>query len=382
MNLLISFPILLILIFEILHRSRQTSPLQIKPFAWNLSEQDNRVLIDGWLEICNPHNKMEVMIPELEIKTTLLGNLEKNNLIIKHKIIPHHPNEHPRDDDYWYAYILKGNCKTKVRIEISISTIEGNINQISIESVWMDILWVNYGPFGRQLRREGFIVSEKPKQTLSHKFQEESKCKVLPISTHLLGSLDDPFDVINKYSKDIAQPGDILTIGETPLAIMQGRYIHPSNIMPSFLAKTLCRSFHPTSSLATACGLQILIDIEGTTRIIFAWLIGVILKIIGIRGGFYRIAGEQARLIDDITGTTPPYDQTIVLGPKSTQELCNEVINKLGISLAIVDVNDLGRVKILASSKNTDEGLVIKALRRNPAGNANEQTPIVLIRPS
>ena len=37
---------------------------------------------------------------------------------------------------------------------------------------------------------------------------------------------------------------------------------------------------------------------------------------------FYRLAGDQARLIDDITGTTPPYDQTIVLGPERTVAFC------------------------------------------------------------
>ena len=38
-----------------------------------------------------------------------------------------------------------------------------------------------------------------------------------------------------------------------------------------------------------------------------------------IKGIFYRLAGKQARLIDDITGTTPPYDKSIVLGPKDSQ---------------------------------------------------------------
>ena len=42
---------------------------------------------------------------------------------------------------------------------------------------------------------------------------------------------------------------------------------------------------------------------------------------------FYRLAGEQARLIDDITGTTPPYDQVIVLGPINTKKFCNEIAN-------------------------------------------------------
>ena len=97
---------------------------------------------------------------------------------------------------------------------------------------------------------------------------------------------------------------------------------------------------------------------------------------------FYRLAGRQARLIDDITGTTPPYDQVIVLGPIHSQLYCDRLSIELGVSVAVVDVNDLGKVKILAASKNTNEPLVKAALLSNPAGNADEQTPIVIVRPS
>jgi len=152
-------------------------------------------------------------------------------------------------------------------------------------------------------------------------------------------------------------------------------------VHPSWIARLLCRVFHPTSSLATACGLQTLIDQVGPTRVILAWSIGLALKLIGLKGWFYRLAGDQARLIDDITGTTPPYDQTIVLGPQAPKQLCEEAAASLGVSVAIVDVNDLGRVKVLASSEGCDEELLHRALRPNPAGNANERTPLVLVRP-
>ena len=163
---------------------------------------------------------------------------------------------------------------------------------------------------------------------------------------------------------------------------MQGRYIHPSVIETSLLSKALCYFFHPTSSLATACGMQSLINEVGPVRVVLAWLIGSLFKIFKIKGIFYRLAGEQARLVDDITGTTVPYDQVIVLGPKDTKSYCQELSRKLGVQVAVVDVNDLGKVKILASSKGTDTKLISVALRSNPAGNADQQTPLVIIRPS
>ena len=55
----------------------------------------------------------------------------------------------------------------------------------------------------------------------------------------------------------LLQPGDVLTIGETPLAVIQGRYRTASWNLARCKVGLPC--FHPTSSLATACGMQALI---------------------------------------------------------------------------------------------------------------------------
>ena len=47
-----------------------------------------------------------------------------------------------------------------------------------------------------------------------------------------------------------------------------------------------------------------------------------------------------------------------------------------------MDVNDLGRVKVLSASSGCDEDLLTRALKPNPAGNANQRTPLVLVRPN
>ena len=96
---------------------------------------------------------------------------------------------------------------------------------------------------------------------------------------------------------------------------------------------------------------------------------------------FYELAGDQARLIDDVTGTLPPYDQFIVLGPDNPTKIVQDIYNATGLKAAIVDVNDLKAVKILAVTPDTDVDLITSALLDNPAGNADEQTPVVLIHP-
>ena len=68
---------------------------------------------------------------------------------------------------------------------------------------------------------------------------------------------------------------------------------------------------------------------------------------------------------------------------KNTNEYVMQQIQQAtGLGAAIVDVNDLKAVKILAATSKVSHSLLEEALRSNPAGNADEQTPVVLIRPS
>jgi len=325
-----------------------------------------------------------VFVPEIRLMPTLLGRGDLGELEIRSEIRPQHPDEEARADGYWFAYIVKGCKTTQAQARITINAPEGTDLRNLLDTLWLEILWVNYGPFGRLQRRDGVLIPLRrpaPANPGSAQWREGDHCAVLPIRTHLLGTLDDPTEVLRHYAGAVLQPGDVLTIGETPLAVMQGRYNHPANLQPSSLARLLCRVFHPTSSLATACGLQSLIDDVGPARVLCAWLVGTALKAVGLKGWFYRLAGEQARLIDDVTGTTPPYDQTIVLGPADSAAVCQQLAAELGVAVAVVDVNDLGRVKVLASSPGCDEELLMRALKPNPAGNANERTPLVLVRP-
>ena len=366
---------------ELRHRLRPASPLRLTPSDWSVERDGDTLRVTGWLEISNPHRRMEVFVPELRVDPVLLGQADPTGLQVTTRIEARHPDEESRPDGYWAAYIVKGRCSTRARVSITVS---GPDAWSIVDSLWVDVHWVNYGPFGRLSRRQGVLVPLRRPDPLSSEqadFVAGDRCQVLSLRTHLLGPLDEPVAVLRRYAADLAQPGDVITRGETPLAVMQGRYRHPSEVEPGLVARLACRVFHPTSSLATACGMQTLIDLVGPTRVISAWIGGLLLKLVGIPGGFYRLAGDQARLIDDITGTTPPYDQTIVLGPDRSEAFCRDAAAALGVAVAIVDVNDLGRVKVLASSDGCDEELLVRALKPNPAGNANQRTPVVLVRP-
>ena len=372
---------LLLLWLEARHRLEPSSPLKLKFEAWRVSITPGRYCVEGFVTINNPHGQMEVFVPEIRAKPRLLASESLKNITLTTRVEPRHPDEESRADDYWFAYIVKGHKSTQAKISIWI---EGEQLEQRLDSLWVDIHWVNYGPFGRLKKREGLLVPLKhpaPVQPQEAKWREGDRCYVLAVPTHLLGVLDNVETILRNYAGAVLQPGDILTIAESPLAVMQGRYQHPSEIVPSALARSLCRVFHPTSSLATACGLQSLINSVGPARVLMAWLLGALLKLAGIKGGFYRLAGPQARLIDDVTGSTPPYDQTIVMGPEDPEKVVQLMAAALGHGVAVVDVNDLGRVKILAASRGCDLELLERALKPNPAGNANERTPLVVVRP-
>lgn len=392
MPLLFSLLLILALLFglsllwlELRHRLRPSSPLQMIPGAFQVKRRAQGLEVIGEITIRNPHPRMEVFVPEIRVQPVLLGRGDLVGISCESRVIAEHPDEETRPDGYWAAYIVKGRKSTRARVQVRVTGPAGVDLEGLVDTAWLEIFWVNYGPFGRLHRRDAILVpiqKPEPLDPATAPWRSGEDCCVLPVRTHLLGVLDDPRDVLERYTNGLRRSGDVLTIGETPLAVMQGCYHHPQTVEPSALARLLCRAFHPTSSLATACGLQSLIDIVGPARVLVAWLAGTALKLVGIKGVFYRLAGDQARLIDDITGTTPPYDQTLVLGPVDPDHFCNRMAADLGVAVAVVDVNDLGRVKVLASSQGCDEELLHRALRPNPAGNANERTPLVLVRPN
>tara|TARA_Y100001968_G_C19377015_1_gene728201 strand:- start:36 stop:1148 length:1113 start_codon:yes stop_codon:yes gene_type:complete len=364
-------------VIEIDHFYRETSPLVLKPREYKKIILDSKHRYITLIEIKNLKKRMEVMIPSFIVNPKLIGIPQKEVKKIQTKIKPLHPDieEKEQISDYWSAYILKGKKSTFIEIEIEFEINDDLLDKF--KCLWLEIEWVNYGPFGSLKRFDGFVLPTFSDLAKENKSDPNS---VDPIKTHILGTLDNSIDVLKSYIPKNCSPSDILTIGESPLAIMQGEYIDYRNVQPSLLSKSICKGFHPTSSLATACGMQILINSSGPTRVIISLLIGGISKLLGVKGVFYILAGDQARLIDDITGTTPPYDKSIVLGPKDTKNFCFKASKELNVNVAVVDVNDLGRVKILSTNNVNNNKLIKNALTSNPAGNANQQTPLVLIR--
>ncbi|MDX2230637.1 MAG: F420-0:Gamma-glutamyl ligase [Leptolyngbyaceae cyanobacterium bins.349] len=370
---------LYLLLLEVQFRRRPGNKLEATVGTWELKvKQRDRYVLVGQMELINRTQRLEIMVPEVKVEVSLFSGASLQGVTTQTRIIPHHPDAESRPDDYWFAYIVKVGQRTTIEIEIDM---QGE-NLEPLKLAWVRLHYLTYGPQGRIPKVRHVVVPfQFPTVEASPNWRTTPSAAVLPIRTHILTELDNPVETVRRYVVPHAKPGDIVTIGETPIAIMQGRFRHPSEIKPGWVAKRICYLFLPTSSLATACGMQSLIDVVGARRVLWAFFVGAIAKLFKRPGVFYQLAGDQARLIDDVTGTLPPYDQFIVLGPDQPQTVVNQIQQETGLAAAIVDVNDLGAVKILAATAGVSQTVLEQALRKNPAGNADEQTPVVLIRP-
>jgi len=369
------------LLFEWQYKNRQGNLLEFDNGVWQfLTYEPDHYRLELILTATNKTRNLDVFLVEVNPVVSLLSSDSLEGINTQIELRSRHVNSASRNDNYWESYIVTPNHSTAVEIQLDLS----GRNLEELRTAWVRVHYTIYGPAGREEKIKHCIIPlQFPNPNQRERWRPTPDADVLPIRTHILSAGDNPVEVMQRYVVSHSQPGDIVTIAETPIAIMQGNFYHPSDIHPKWLAKRLCYYFKSTSSLATACGLQSLINESGAWRVAFAFIIGSFAKaLFRVPGVFYMLAGEQARLIDDVTGTLPPYDQFIVLGPKNPQTVVDEIKAGTGLEAAIVDVNDLRRVKVLAATSGASEKLLNQALLMNPAGNASEQTPIVLIRPN
>ena len=357
------------------------SNLVLVPIEYKYRNKDKNSEVIINLKIINKSKHKETMVSNLNLDLDFFQS--KNNQYLKdldyeESIYIYSGSIKKNIHNYWPTTIIKANSELLIQV---ILKFKNSDLKNKIKYIWLKIFWENYGHFGITKKQDGLLVNlnrHNKKELIE--IPLKLGYKAIAVKTDLLGSFDNPIETVMDYCKNVTREKDILTIGETPLAIMQGRYVAPQNLEYNIFSKILCYFFHPTSSLATACGMQLLIDKIGVTRITFSLILGFLFKCIGIKGVFYRLTGFESSLIDDISGTVVPYDKSIVMGPINTKLFCDKLSKQLEVEVAVVDVNDLGGVKILASSNNSVNNILKEILKVNPAGNSDEKTPIVLIR--
>ena len=204
--------------------------------------------------------------------------------------------------------------------------------------------------------------------------------KLVPVPTRILTNKDNIVDAIMEYAGHDITNHDIVCVAESVVAITQGRYIRPEELHICWQARLMNRFVPGAGSMASIYGMQAAMEEEGKWNMLFSFIIGAVAKIFGKAGVFYARC-RQASLIDDVTGTMPPFDKCLVYGPADTDRVCEEIKNPTGAYGAVIaDVNDLKRSAVLGKSKGINPGQIAKILIDNPFGNDNQKTPIVIIK--
>lgn len=205
--------------------------------------------------------------------------------------------------------------------------------------------------------------------------------QLLPVRTRILTEKDNIVDALAQYAADSIGPNDIVCVAESVVAITQGRIIRPEELEPGILARIMCRFVPQKGSMSSVYGMQAAMNVEGEWRMLFAMLVGMLGKVVGRHGLFYELAGAEAALVDDVTGTMPPFDKHIVYGPDKPDEVALAIKQRFGCyGAAVADVNDLKRSAVLGITPGLDANRLAQILIDNPFGNASQMTPIVIVK--
>ena len=173
------------------------------------------------------------------------------------------------------------------------------------------------------------------------------------VKTHFVQIGENYCDLFEKYVVPVYKEGDIVSSSEKVIALCQKRVVKREDIKIGVLAKALSsfadKKNHGGYGVGMPINMQYAINKCGLD-------------------GFYD-------------GSWDEYRDLGVEIPSEPDKVCNEIKEKFGISIMIVDANDLGQEMLGKSSDITlsDEQL-LEIIKDNPAGQGRECTPFIIIR--
>jgi tetratricopeptide (TPR) repeat protein len=234
----------------------------------------------------------------------------------------------------------------------------------------------------RALRSEHFEDSESlARPRIAPVVEREAGATRMPVRTPLITPRTDLGELIDRCTAGQRRPGDVLALAESATAAAQGRILPLELVRPGVLARMLSRFVGSIGPLHSPEGMQGAIMESGRVRVVAGAIAGGLGRPFGRRGWFYRVAGPRTAMIDDVAACLPPHDHHLIFGPLEPERLAGELAGELQCGVAIVDANHRTGAWVLAGSAGIDREWVAEALADNPAGNEDERTPVVIVRP-
>lgn len=179
-----------------------------------------------------------------------------------------------------------------------------------------------------------------------------------------------------------ANTGWVLAVAEKAAIVTSGRVVPVDQVRAGRLATLLARWVRPVGNsrgLSVPEKMQYVIEHCGRLRVLTAAVAAAAGRPVGLRGVFYRIAGTVAR---DLDGARGAYASSL-LPPLTAGEarlLAHHLEVRLGLPVAIVDVNDRGGSVRGCSSGCPPADDLLTILADNPLGHREQSTPAILLR--
>ena len=179
------------------------------------------------------------------------------------------------------------------------------------------------------------------------------------VKTRLLNFKDDLLGIIGEYVVPKTQKGDWLAISEKVVSVCQNNVRHISSVKAGFLAKFIVRfvkKYPNDIGFSRAEKMQVAVETSGRLRMVLAIILGVLGKIVGIKGIFWIVAGNR---VSEIDGFNPaamyPYTEYAILPPQNPEQTCNEIEKRFGLPAVIIDGNNINvKTCILRESAQYD----------------------------
>ena len=146
----------------------------------------------------------------------------------------------------------------------------------------------------------------------------------ISVKTRLLNFNDNLLKAIEEYVLPQKQDGDWLAISEKVVSVCQNNVRHISSVKARFLAKLIVKfvkKYPDDIGFSRAEKMQVAVEMAGSVRMVLAIILGVLGKVVGIKGIFWRVAGNR---VSEIDGFNPdamwPYTEYAILPPKNPEK--------------------------------------------------------------
>ena len=208
-----------------------------------------------------------------------------------------------------------------------------------------------------------------------------------PVKTNLV-NIDDDLDLfLSKFAKPYCSRDDLFCLSAKIVSITKGFYVREENLKISLLAKLLVKfvkKWPDDWGFAVPQKIQLAINIVGLPRFLFAVVVGGFLKILGFKGWFYRLAGNNINGIDGFAPRefNPAFPGYGFIIPNNPDKICNEIQKKHGLNTILTDSNNVDShiIGVSDSVKNLFEVDELKILVSGNPGGQEDGTPIVIIK--